>query len=307
MADYQKIIQHHPVARQYMRKDMWVHRGEVVSYRPNVESEAFSTDEEGYRHSVLDGTRMSVADCIKARRYGLVLGASNVYGFGIDGNERTLPSLLAQHFGFPFGNVCLPEASSRNLFSVLNSIAARASAAPSVVLLFTGTDFSSFCYTGIADAVFGSPNLRQMKKVLEERGGTREPERNFKPLVDFTTLWTTAAADLCRRQNIPLIIGAATSFFDRANPSEVEQDCKLGVAIGPGQEQYFATFKRFISDFRAARLELIERLGVPLAGPGPGSDLGFIDEFHYDAEGTKALSGEFIVAIESVLGEIATR
>jgi hypothetical protein len=290
-----------------MRKDMWVHRGEVVAYRPNVVSGAFSTDGEGYRHSVWDGKRMSVADCIETGHYGLVLGASNIYGFGIDGNEHTLPSLLAEHFGFPFGNACLPEANSRNLFSILNSILARASAAPSVVLLFTGTDFSSFCYTGIADAVFGSPNLRQMKKVLEERGGRPQPGHDFERLVEFTTLWTTAATELCRRQGIPLIIGAATSFFDRSKPSEIERDCKLGEARGPGQERYFATYKRFISDFRSARLELVERLGVPLAGPGPGSDLGFIDEFHYDAEGTKALSADFTGAIESVLGEVAAQ
>ena len=250
---------------------------------------------------------MSVADCIATGRYGLVFGASNIYGFGIDGNERTLPSLLAARFGLPFGNVCLPEANSRNLFSILSDILTRASAVPSAVLLFTGTDFSSFCYTGMADAVFGSPNLRQLKKVLEERGGRLEPERDFKQLVDFTTLWTTAAVDLCRRHGIPLVIGAATSFFDRPNLSEVERDCKLGEATGPGQQRYFATYNSFVSDFRSARLELVERLGVPLAGPGPGSDLGFIDEFHYNEAGTKALSEHLSGTLEGVLGELAAQ
>ena len=303
MADYQKIAEHHPAARQYMRKDMWVHRGEVVTYRPNVECEAFSTDAAGYRHSVFGGKRMSVADCIQAGRYGLVLGASNLYGFGLDGNERTLPSLLAGHFGFPFGNVCLPEANSRNLFSILQGVAARVSAAPAVVVLLTGTDFSNFCYTGIADAVFGSPNLKQRKEALEERGGRPSPERGFQLLLSFSALWTTAAANLCRRHGIPLIIGKAATFFDRSEPSEIERECKLGEATSPGQEQFFETYQRFIADFRSRRDDLAEQLGVPTAGPGPGTEVGFIDEFHYDAEGTKSICGDFAAAIEAALAK----
>jgi hypothetical protein len=65
----------------------------------------FSTDAGGFRHSVFRGETFSVADITRRDRYGLVLGPSSVYGFGLAGNENTMPSRLAEHLGFPFANI----------------------------------------------------------------------------------------------------------------------------------------------------------------------------------------------------------
>ena len=40
---------------------------------------------------------------------------------------------------------------------------------------------------------------------------------------------------------------------------------------------------------------------VPLAGPGLTNDLGFIDEFHYDRGGTRALCDDFAAVLEPLL------
>jgi lysophospholipase L1-like esterase len=40
---------------------------------------------------------------------------------------------------------------------------------------------------------------------------------------------------------------------------------------------------------------------VPLAGPGITNTLGFIDEFHYDADGTRALVDDFAKELEPLL------
>ena len=46
---------------------------------------------------------------------------------------------------------------------------------------------------------------------------------------------------------------------------------------------------------------MAQALQVPIAGPGFENDVTFVDEFHYDAEGTAMLAGYFGDAIETLL------
>src|SRR3954447_26246918 len=188
MANYQSIARLRPEVRQFIRNRRWVHRGDIVTYGPNTNCESFSTDSAGFRHSVFDGETLSVDDCLRRERYGLVLGSSNLYSFGLAGNENTIPSRLAAEFGFPFANISIPEANGRNLFALLTALVAKAAHPPAVVLYMSGGDFTGFCYTYIADPVFGSPNLMQRKMALQERGGRPKPETQMKPLLAFTSL-----------------------------------------------------------------------------------------------------------------------
>ena len=135
MANYQQIVRLRPEIRAFIRHRRWVHRGDVIAYGANTSCDAFSTDGAGFRHSTLAGRTLAVADVVKADRYGLVMGPSNVYGFGLAGNEHTIPSLLAEKFGFPFANIGLPEGNSRSLFSLLMATIARAPRRPSAGLL----------------------------------------------------------------------------------------------------------------------------------------------------------------------------
>jgi len=301
VANYQNIVRLRPEVREFIRNRRWVHRGDVITYGPNIRCDSFSTDGAGFRHSTFGGETLSAHDCIQRERYGLVLGPSNVYGFGLVGNENTMPSLLAERFGFPFANIGLPEGNSRNLFSILLAFLARASHPPTVVVHISGGDFTSFCYTSVADPVFGSPNLKQMQQVLKERGGAPPAEKQIKPLLAFTTLWIRSIAQLCRMNRVPLVLGNDTTFFEKPRPSQVDRDCELGKPFNAAQVRQFAIHNKFVDQYGDRRKAIAEALGVPLAGPGRPNDLGFIDEFHYDRDGTRSLCDDFAKAIETLL------
>jgi hypothetical protein len=301
MANYQNIVRLRPEVRDFIRNRRWVHRGDVIAYGPNVACESFSTDAMGFRHSSFRGETLSVFDCVQAERYGLVLGPSSVYGFGLAGNENTMPSLLAERLGFPFANAGMPEGNSRNLHSILMAIVTRAPKRPSAVLHISGGDFTNFCYTSVADPVFGSPNLKQMGIVLKERGGRPDTALQISALLAFTALWIRAIADLCRLLKIPFVLADDTTFFEKIEPNEIERQSSLGLASSPTQEQQFSTHRQYVGDYHERRRTVAERIGVPLAGPGKTNDIGFIDEFHYDHDGTRALCDDFAAAFDQIL------
>lgn len=300
MANYQNIMRLRPEVRDFVRNRRWVHRGDVITYGPNIRCQSFSTDAGGFRHSIFQGKTFSVRDCLQSDRYGVVLGPSSVYGFGLAGNENTMPSLLAERFGFPFANVGLPEGNSRNLFSLLMAFLARAPRLPSAVLHISGGDYTNFCYTSIADPVFGSPNLKQMQMVMKERGGAKA-EAQIQPLLAFTSLWIRAIAELCRSRKIPLVLADDTTFFEKRNPNRIEIESELGKPFNQSQARQFATHKKFANDYHPQRKKVAAQLGVPLVGPGLSNDIGFIDEFHYDRDGTRDLCDDFAGAIEPLL------
>ena len=301
MARYQNIVRLRPEVRDFIRNRRWVHRGDVVTYGPNIRCDSFSTDGAGFRHSVLNGETLSVQDCIEKGRYGIVLGPSSVYGFGLAGNENTMPSLLAQRFGFPFANIGLPEGNSRNLACILFALLARAPQPPAVVVHISGGDFTNFCYTSIADPVFGSPNIEQIQTVLKQRGGYPDAKKQIKPLLAFTSLWIKAVADFCRSRQVPLILADDTTFFEKTEPSEIERQSGLGEPTNAPQKRQFAVHRAFVGAYHERRKTVAQRLGIPLAGPGITNDLGYIDEFHYDREGTQSLCEDFARAIEPLL------
>jgi hypothetical protein len=301
VANYQNIMRLRPEVREFIRNRRWVHRGDVITYGPNIHCDSFSTDSGGFRHSVFDGQTLSARDCAQRERYGIVLGPSNVYGFGLAGNENTMPSLLAERFGFPFANIGLPEGNSRNLFAILTAFIARAPRPPAVVVHISGGDFTNFCYTSIADPIFGSPNLLQMRQVIKERGGRPPPEAQINPLLAFTTLWIRAIAQLCRMNKVPLVLGDDTTFFEKSKPNAIDLECGLGKAINAAQARQFAIHKKFVDDYSERRKTVAKALGVPLAGPGRTNNIGFIDEFHYDRDGTRALCDDFAQAIQTLL------
>lgn len=302
MADYEALMKMRPEVRQFVRNRRWVHRGEAIAYGPNIRCDAFSTDPAGFRHSVFKGETFSMKDCLESERYGLVLGPSSVYGFGLAGNENTMPSVLADKFGFPFGNVGLPEGNSRNLFSLLVAFIVRAKKKPSIVVHISGGDFTSFCYTSIADPVFGSPNLKQIPLVLKERDGKLPPpDRQIKQLLGFSSMWIRAIVELCRSANVPLILANDTTFFEKEKPTQAELDAKLGIPFNNAQKRQFEIHRKFVRDYHSQRKLLASKLEVPLAGPGIKNDIGFIDEFHYDRDGTASLCNDFAKEIQFIL------
>ena len=100
---------------------------------------------------------------------------------------------------------------------------------------------------------------------------------------------------------MPVALADDTTFFEKREPSDIERESELGRPFNKAQERQFATHRAFVDAYHTRRKSVAEALGVPLAGPGRTNDIGFIDEFHYDREGTRALCDDFAKAIEPLL------
>lgn len=289
MGDLNTILKYHPALADFKPAELFRVRGDVLTYCADYQSDSFSTDSWGFRHSTFEGKKVSVADCLTAPRYGLVLGPSSLFGTGVAGDENCMASLLAQRFGFPFANAAMPGGNSRNLNSLLVGHIATAEHRPTAVVLSNGGDLANFCEAGFADPIFGSPNRIQLK-AMKEGSAKADRDANFPRMLTFTNIWTTATATLCRAYGIRLVMVHQSTFFEKAKPSKSERESRLGEAQSPGQVRVFATFRKFNQGFFDRRQEIAERLGVPLAGLGLTEKLTFIDEFHVDRAGTQVLA-----------------
>ena len=300
MASYEKIVECWPEVADFLENQRKIGlRGDVLTYWPSSSCDSFSTDSAGFRHTTFGGRTYSVADCLASERYGIVLGPSTTFGFGISGNENTGASIGAERFGFPTANASMPGANSRNLHSLLTGLLSGAKRKPAVVSFSCDGDLGGFCSSSLADPIFGSPNISQQQSV-QKTADNADPEKNFPSLLAFTTLWTSAIARLCRANGIPLFLLDQTGFFEKAEPTEIERECGLGEVFCAWQEAQFANHRKFNQPFFEHRRKLAQSLGIPLAS-GPG-DVTFIDEFHSDAEGTRRITEAMCDDIEAVLG-----
>ena len=306
MADYKKIIELRPEMADFMANRRKIAlRGDVLTYWPNMQTASFTTDSAGFRHSSFKGKDLSLADCIHRDRYGIVLGASNLFGFGLAGNENCLPSLLAERFGFPFANAAMPGANSRNLHSLLVGLIANAKFAPAVVVLSNGGDLAGFCESSLADPIFGSPNRAQLKSI-RTNDDNADPEKNFPSLLAFSTMWSSAIARACRLNGVPFLLLHQSTYFEKKRPTATELKCRLGEVTHPSQELQFANHRRFNERFYRNRYAFAESRNIPIAGADT-DDIGFIDEFHCDEDGFRAVAQAVGEKIETLLSESAEK
>lgn len=299
MADYQKISEFWPEVADFLENQRKIGlRGDVLTYWPNSRTDSFTTDSAGYRHSSFQERTYSVSDCLRSERYGISLGSSIMFGFGIAGNENTGPSIGAERLGFPFANASMPGASSRNLHSLLTGLLSGAKRKPEVIVFSNDGDLGGFCSSSMADPIFGSPNISQLRTV-QKNAESADPDRNFPSLLSFTTLWTSAIARLCRANRIPLVLLHQSSFFEKATPTETEIECGLGEVFYPWQELQFANHRKFNKPFFEHRAALAKALGIPLAGTTEA--VTFLDEFHADKDGTRRVTEAVADTVAAVL------
>ena len=302
MANPKKIMELRPEVADFRAKQNVTMRGDVLSYVPNKRCNSFSTDAAGFRHSVFRGQEYSVADCLKSERCGLVLGASNLFGSGVAGNENVMASLLAERFGFPFANAAMPGANSRNIHSLLTGLVARAGRAPAVAVISTGCDLANFCESSRADGMFGSPNRSQLIRMKDSETATKpDPDEAFPRLLAFTTLWTNALAALCRGYRIPLVLIHQSTSFEKTEFNAYEKACGLGEPFNPSQELQFENHRKFNQPFYERRKQIADARKIPLAGWHLNDEISFIDEFHCDREGIRVMSEAVGNEIEPLL------
>lgn len=300
MANYNKIIERWPEVADFVRNRLLIgFRGDVLAYRANFSCDSFSIDGAGFRHSTLGGKTLALADCLQSDRYGIVLGASNLFGFGVAGNENCTASLLAEQFGFPFANAAMPGGNSRNLHSLLVGLLVGSPRPPAVVVLSNGGDLANFCESSTADPIFGSPNHAQLKARHVDEASI-DPEQGFSRALTFNSLWTSAIATTCRAYSTKLVLVHQSTFFEKPKATPVERECGLGEPL-PKQESQFANHRKYNAPFFDQRRALAERLGTPLAGIGLTGQLTFLDEFHCDPAGIRVMSEAIAKEVEPLL------
>jgi hypothetical protein len=177
MANFRQVAKHFPPVREYLRNRRWTRRGDVLAYAPNIRTPVFSTDALGFRHTSFNGDLLGLSDIDRLGRYGLVLGSSHVFGFGLPNNEATIPSQLSKQLGFPILGVSYPEADTRSLHATLIRVLSTANRAPELVLLFTGGDFTRFGFSGKADPLFGCPDFETGSQVRQPEEAASDADR----------------------------------------------------------------------------------------------------------------------------------
>ena len=301
MTNFKTLRQLRPAYDEMSNPANLIYRGEAMSFRPNVSGPYYSTDVGGFRHTTFRGKALAVRDVVSQPKYGLVLGSSHIFGLGMPGNEFTIPSLLATRFGFPFANLSLPEANSRNLFALLAAQLARAPRPPEIVILFNGGDFTSYAVTSIADPIFGAPNLKQLPTIKEEVGEFPPSGASIEAVDAFTEMWTGAIFELCQSKGVPFAMGRDSTFFEKEGATAFERHCELGTPSKDFEIRWFATHRKFNPKSFQRREEFAKSLGVILAGPKPPTKLTFLDEFHYDRNGMRMVFDELANAIAPLL------
>ena len=310
MANYRAIVRNFPGAPDYLRyATKWVRRGDVFAYRPLISTSSFSTDTFGVRHTHFEGRDIGLADIPNFARVGLVLGSSHVFGFGLKSNSETLPSCLSERLGYPLLGIAFPEADTRTLHTAFVRLAQQFGGKIQRVFLITGGDFTRFCYTGLADPLFGPPLLP-----LEPEGSTSDalpsesPEtggeqRQFTNLLQFSLFWTQRFILLARQSQIPLTLVDDITFFEKSAPDHLEQICQLGMSEIPSQRKRFEIHERHKDAFQAERRKFVSNRGLPFAQfPEPDSIL-YIDEYHYRAETQRLLAQTLVEQISATSSE----
>ena len=294
MADYSEVLRLFPAARHYVRQRRWARRGDVLAYAAHVETDVFSTDAYGFRYGDMDGQRYGLATALSGGPYGLMLGASNVFGFGLESDSQTIPSRLSQLSGLPCLNVSFPEADLRTLHSAATRIVSETPRMPAFIVCFAGGTLSRYGYGRRCDPLFGSPD-----SLTQNAGsppcGTPEEAAAFANLLGFTRFWLEQISALAGRCGCPLALYDETSAFEKTRLNEEESACAL---TQPGSEdrERFATHRLRYTAFRQNML-MAARNGI-LVVSGTPDELSFIDEFHYTAAASERIARDIARSLQ---------
>ncbi|HEV7275422.1 MAG TPA: hypothetical protein VGN80_03960 [Devosiaceae bacterium] len=288
MANYSEILRLFPSARHYVRQRRWARRGEVLAYAPNLETDVFSTDPYGFRHGEVNGERYGLAAALSGVAYGLVLGSSDMFGFGLDCNAQTIASRLSEHCGVYCLNISFPEADLRTLCTAATRIASETPLTPAYIVCFGGGTLSRYCYTRRCDPLFGSPDfLGGNTESLSP--GTPEEATAFANLTSYARFWFGQLSDLARRCGCPLVVHDQASAFDKTSLSEVEATCALTLP-GNEDEERFAAHRLRNAQFRANFLAAASN--AARIASSEADALSFIDEFHYTAAASERIASD---------------
>lgn len=300
MADYHHLLRAHPEIRDYTRNRRWQRRGDVTAYAPNIAGECFSTDAYGFRRGRYAGVHHGTEVAFSGKPWAMMLGSSDVFGFGLPGDGDTIPSRVGSRLGLPVLNLSFPEADLRTLVAVMTRMATSAARPPSFVILAMSGSVTRYGYARICDPLFGSPDFERAPADAPAPGSAQE-DAAFVALTEYLRHWSAQAATIARLVGTRLVIsGGATAFTKIApnGPGLNDTEHAAGLCQPPeGAEHRFAAQTLREPMVQRLGLQIARDLGVSIA-PYTGADLTFIDEFHATADGC-AFVGDRLAAVVS--------
>lgn len=279
MANYRALLRTFPAIADYFRNARWIRRGDVMAYPPNVEARHFTTDATGFRHTIHDGRAVGLAEVAGLDGFGLLLGSSHTFGFGLSGNVETLASRLSEATGLCYLNICYPEADSRTLFASLARVLRSARGRVKHVVFISGGDFTRWCFHVRADPLFGTPILP-----MPAAEPVPDMQEQFGNLLHFNFFWSRLAAQAVSAAGAGFLLGDDITFFEKSSPDEIERLGELGIVAGEGQRVRFESHRRFALTFQAERRKFAAAEKIAIAAFPDADRLLYIDEYHYRAE-----------------------
>lgn len=285
MANYRAIVRHFPAAQDYLQQRKWIRRGDVLAYTPGLRSKSFSTDAFGFRHTSFEGRDVGLGQIDAYPKVGLVLGSSHLFGFGLAGNDETLPSRLSALLGYPVFGIAYPEADTRTLSATLLRLLRQFPGRIAAIVLLTGGDFTRYCYTQTADQLFGPPLLPVAAAETHA-----DAQRHFADLLHFTGLWSSLCVALAAQTGARFFLGDDSTFFEKSEADATEIACSLGDPRSDKQAKRFTCHRQHAGAFGMERRRLADKLSVPLIRYPEPSVLRFVDEYHYRAESQRLIA-----------------
>ncbi|MBB5722251.1 hypothetical protein FHS72_001875 [Loktanella ponticola] len=287
MADFRALARHHEPIRAYIRHRRWIDRSGVLAYAPNTECSAFSIDGFGFRRGELNGTPYDLNAAFSGQPYGLVLGSSHVFGFGLARDAQTIPSQLAAQTGMPCLNLSFPEAQLQSLHAVALRICAQAPQAPQFIALLPGGTLTRYAFVRDCDPLFGVPDF-QKGAIAANLPDSPTETAAFRSLLTYARFWIGQIATLAQTQGCPLLFHPEHTAFEKPQLSEAEKSCRLTVPQSDPDRWRFETHRLRYAAYTDAILGALPT-SARIANVDPAR-LSYLDEFHYTADGAAQIA-----------------
>ena len=137
---------------------------------------------------------------------------------------------------------------------------------------------------------------------MKERGGGPSANQEMPHCCVRLAMDPARSPNCAAAREIPLVLGDDTTFFEKREPNDLEQRIELGKPYNPAQRATVRDAQEIRRSITIPPQEQWPRSWASRSsGPGKVNDIGFIDEFHYDREGTRSLCDDFAKGLEKIL------
>ncbi len=279
MADYKKVTEHFPSLRPYANPNLVKRHGNVLTYRPNIQSPSITTDNRGFRRTVFKGESVFVSRSGSYEEIDVVLGSSHLFGVAAESDADTIPSMLGELMDQRVLSLTMPDAIVTDLVRAA-SLAIRP-ATINNLYLFPGGTFGRFCSSGLCSPMDGPPSgFEYPAEEYAARRARVDAETMFANMVRFQTTAIRQLNDFANKQGFKLIVVSERTFFEKEMPTAYELEAKLGEAANDAHKERFDRHLQYAVRYHDEVMGPLVEEGVTVIEYPDPQAIEFIDEFH---------------------------